>query len=254
VLGGNSNNHGVFGVSCYFDQLSVPFAACNKCYEALVPYIGANQFDNPVVDFTCCACYGWSLSKLCQQGSYTDRISDRLKLYPGDFGYHLTLGPGSIDFEQCKQAWTFATTKLIADMEWGNGNTEAYLKLFCMNDSLIGLFIEEAIINVMIREAIAVDSSAFQNEVEKQHWLDMYHADQDLFHKPKHPAIWDLVSIQDFTETPMHLGQGCQKAVLRSTIAYCTLRNKEVEFVTCSTTLLSQLKNVRVDIAAVLTF
>jgi hypothetical protein len=254
LLAGNSNNHGIFGVSCYFEQLEIPFEACAICHVQMVRYLQEQNFDTDCINWDCPHCLGWSLKKLCRKGRYTNQITDKLRLVPTDHGYNLTLGPGKIDFLKCKAAWELATTKYIDEFVWGSGNTEAYLRLFCMNDSLIARFMDEATTYINIKEALDVTSQSFLDDEERQHWLDLYNNDNGNFHKPKYPAIWDLYQINDFTETPMHLGQGCQKAVLKSVLLYCTLRNKGAEFVNRCRTLLLQLKAVRVDIAPVMPF
>lgn len=249
LKGGNSNNHGIFGVSCNFDLLEVPFQSCRACRELLLPYIKAKNFDDDPTNVCCKGCMGWSIDKLCSVGKYKEPISENLKLEEGEHGFHLTLGPGRITFDMCKKAWAHAIEKFIEKPEWTAGNTEAYFDLFCFNKSLINRFIEEARAYINIKEARNPGSVVFTSEDERQYWFD-----QERFELPNYPAMWDLVEIEEITETPMHLGMGGQKAVLRSTLLYCSSRGKKVEFVRRSRKVIKNLILVRVDIAPVLLY
>ena len=202
----------------------------------------------------CIKCLGWSIEKLCAVGKYKLKRIDKLKILSTDHGYNLTVGPGMLTFQALKTAWRFAIEKHIDCYEWNMGNTSTYLKLFCINDNVIERFCLESKTYLNIRAALDPSSNAFLDDQERQGWLDMVTLDPNIYCKPQYPAIWDLVDIRDITETPMHLGMGCQKAVLRTVLLFCTGRKKATEFARRCSSILLQLKSLHIDILPVLTF
>jgi hypothetical protein len=69
LLGGNSKQHVIFGVSCKFEDLQRNFAACPKCLRVANKYLKKKEFAFPMV-FSCRKCYGFSLARLIQHGRY----------------------------------------------------------------------------------------------------------------------------------------------------------------------------------------
>ena len=254
LLQGNSSYHGTFGISCSYENLMVPFQACRDCRNNLLPYLMEECFVNDPTNMLCKKCLGWSLEKLCALGKYKSQRTGKLLIVTTDHGYNLTIGPGRLTFKALKTAWAFAIEKHIDCYEWNMGNTSAYLKLFCINDDVIERFCAESKTYLNIMAALDPSSTAFFDNCERQGWLDMVALDPDIFCKPQYPAIWDLVDIQDITETPMHLGMGCQKAVLRTVLLFCSGRKKATEFARRCSSILLQLKTLHIEILPVLTF
>lgn len=255
LLNGNSNTHGIFGVACDFDNLSVPFCACKSCSDRLLPYIVKADWEADPTDMHCEACLGWSLDKLCTIGRYKERLAVDVPLGENEHGYNLTVGPGRLTFASLKKAWSLSITKYIEEGVWNTSQVSSYLKLFCMNEALIKRFVSESRDYINIREALNPESEVFLRSPEVRDSIRQKHlSNPTLFHKPKYPAVWDLVEIEDITETPMHLAMGSQKAVLKTTISYCTGRSKMEKFTKRCSRILLQLKKLRVDLAPVLTF
>ena len=124
-----------------------------------------------------------------------------------------------------------------------------------MNDSLILYFIDQGKNHICAREAQIPNSLAFCDlPQERAEWVDKWNSNPNLYGKPEYPAIWDLVTVDHIVETPMHLAMGCQKAVMRSTILFCSARNRKEEFGKRSRVLLQSLKTLRLDILPILTF
>ena len=57
LLAGNSNNHGIFGVSCEFDKLAIPFPACPKCCKRILLYLLTGDFHLDLTDWECQQCH-----------------------------------------------------------------------------------------------------------------------------------------------------------------------------------------------------
>jgi hypothetical protein len=108
LLAGNSNTHGIFGVSCDFLKLKVLFVACGRCDSCHLEYIKKGKFVEDCTQYQCTDCLGWSIDKLCSEGVYKIRLCPQgLDLVQGKFGYNLTLKPCRITFNDCIKAWEF---------------------------------------------------------------------------------------------------------------------------------------------------
>jgi hypothetical protein len=254
LLAGNSNTHGMFGVCCDFNKLSTQFNACQRCAQSCVQYLEQRDYDTCGIPRECADCLGFSVDRLCRQGRYESPIGgENLRLSEGDPGYDLTLGPGRLDGDGLKEAWQFAIEKHIhAANGWGVGNVKAYLKLFCMNDCLLDRFVDEARSYINIREAAnperrvvfePEDLLRYQRKLEKgEHRL------------PQYPPAWDLVQIQDTTETPMHLVMNLLKSLMCSVLWYCKCRDRQPDFIRRANEMIGILKKMHVELMPLLQF
>ena len=250
LLQGNSNTHGIFGVSCDFKNLRVPFEACDECRKKLEEYVRTADFSQPSTDYNCQRCLGWSLDKLCLKGRYLHSMNDFLS--DGDVGYEMTRRPCRITFASCISAWNFAIQKFIHEGSWNATRTKLYLKLFCCNDELQKRFVSEAREYINVRESVKADAS---ESFELEDLVRYRQVHKDGLHRlPKHPAIWSLLDIVDITETPMHLTMGSIKAVLRSMLKFTICRDRQQEFIRRCNEVLKTVSEVRVDLVPVLKF
>jgi hypothetical protein len=62
LLGGGSNLHALFGMSCNFAQLERSFAACDKCVRVAARYVDHGDFTAPMT-FACRQCYSFLLTR-----------------------------------------------------------------------------------------------------------------------------------------------------------------------------------------------
>ena len=250
LLQGNSKTHGIFGVSCDFKNLSVPFEACPSCQQGLEKYLSVGDYNQSSTNLECNQCLGWSIDKLCSHGRYLS--SSRALISAEEPGYLLTVQPCRITFDQCILGWNFAIQKFVHDGTWNATKTKAYLKLFCCNDDLQKRFIKEARHYINIRESVKANA-ADSFELEDLERYSKLH--EDLANQlPSHPAIWSLHDILDITETPMHLMMGSIKAVLRSLLKFTTCRDRQQEFIHRCNEVLKPLTELRVDLVPVLKF
>jgi hypothetical protein len=102
LLGGNSKQHAMFGMSCNFEELERKFAACSNCLRIAVQYVEAADFSTPLV-FACHQCYSFSLPRLVKYSKYKAPIHPRL---PVDApGHTLTTHPGTLHSKMKPGCW-----------------------------------------------------------------------------------------------------------------------------------------------------
>jgi hypothetical protein len=137
LLGGNAKQHGIFGVSCKFVNLERPFPACPECLGVATKYLLANNFKEPMV-FSCCLCYGFSLSNLVNHGRYITPCHPKLSVETP--GFSLTDKPGALSFELLIDAWHFAIQRFVYKKDWSKDQVTAYLSMLCINKATIAHF------------------------------------------------------------------------------------------------------------------
>ncbi len=109
LLGGNSKQHGMFGLSCNFEHLKRTFSACPKCLCAATRYRITGKFTHPVIYF-CRQCYAFSLSQLLKHGEYKSILhEDELHDAPlpqATTGLQPSMKAGMLNFEMLLDAWS----------------------------------------------------------------------------------------------------------------------------------------------------
>ena len=58
LLGGNSNNHAIFGTSCFVQHLQTPVAACTHCRHVTQEYLCGKMFQTALITH-CSSCTNW---------------------------------------------------------------------------------------------------------------------------------------------------------------------------------------------------
>lgn len=252
LLAGNSNLHALFGISCHFGLLNIPFAACSRCKDHIETYI---QTEDWSVDCTpiCADCLSWSIDRLCNEGKYINPLID-IDLQPDEHGYHLIHGPGRLTFESCQSAWDLALIKFSQEGVWTEFDCRRYLKLFCFNDKVVEQFVDQARMYLKLQEAKDPLTEAFEEQTEIDCVLRDSTVNPAAYLRPTSPGIFRLANIDDITETPMHLAMNAQKAVLKSTFTYTTARSQSPDYTKRCKTLLMLIKEVSINILPVLTF
>jgi hypothetical protein len=144
LMGGNSKQHGMFGLSCNFDELEHKFSACPKCLRAASRYFDAGVFTNAVVH-SCRQCYGFCLSQLIKHGRYRTVLHDDVLLDAplpvSTPGSQLAIKPGMLDFELLLDGWNHAIRKVIHDKTWSKKQIQAYFNLLCINEATVENFL-----------------------------------------------------------------------------------------------------------------
>ena len=96
LLGGNSKQHPLFGVSCNFGNLERRFSACPECVQQSKSYLKRGLFDIVMEQSTCRLCYGFSLSRLLEHGKCVDACNVQPSVnMPGG---NLVDKPGKLSF------------------------------------------------------------------------------------------------------------------------------------------------------------
>jgi hypothetical protein len=111
LLGGNSNNHAVFGTSCYVKHLQTPIAACKQCRLATIRYLDQGNFEQPLLT-GCQACTNWRFPNDPTCSLYKGNISDK---FPVDAvaGHEFNRGGGKIETSLLIRAWHEACTAVV---------------------------------------------------------------------------------------------------------------------------------------------
>lgn len=201
LLQGNSRNHGVFGMSCYFDQLDKPFQACKLCYLKYVAYIVRQNFMLSPYGNACEQCYGYSLSRTVIEGKYKAPIVTFPDATDAP-GHDLSLKPGWLTTELLNKAWKYTIERFVYRGDWDAGNVKDYMKLFCINEKTITGFIKSCRKYVNYLEYIKDPDDCDPDFV----WdMSNNQGDANLFVLPDPPPMWKICPIDLCVETPMHL-------------------------------------------------
>jgi hypothetical protein len=256
LLSGNSNTHGIFGVSCDFGRLEVPFEACQRCQDRLLNYVKCADFTKDCVDYECKDCLGWSIDKLCLKGKYKRTAGtagkEALVLEPTEVGYDILQKPCRISFDDCIKAWNYATKMFVNERKWTASKAKRYLKLFCCNEQLQNRFLKESRLYLNILNSLSDNAESIFEPEDLARYRRLSRTPE--YRLPKHPAFWLLFSIEDISETPMHLMMGAIKALLKSLLRYTVCRDKQQDFIRRCNEILKSIQDLRVDIAPVMKF
>jgi len=107
LLAGNSKNHGIFGISCYFDYLQLPFQACLSCYKHYKEYTLTGNWSYSPTNQLCDKCYGYSIDRLLKYGKYHSPIVD-LPNADNAPGLYQAYKPGELTCNLLIRAWSYA--------------------------------------------------------------------------------------------------------------------------------------------------
>ena len=202
LLQGNSKLHGYFGMSCAFSKLDRPFPACPQCAKLVTDIVSHKKWDQVPFDLDCPDCYGWSIDKVIEQGTYLSWFPPppNSELAPGR---QFFFGPGMLTNEKLLQAWQYAIARFAVDNTWNVGETKDYLKIHCINDDLQCKLIEQCRQYMDYVEHI-------NDPLQTEEWFAQEIAcnlllDAQFYDLPRPPPAWHLCPLQFACETPMHL-------------------------------------------------
>ena len=241
LLKGNSNLHPMFGVSCHFGKLCRPFAACGRCVERLWRCVRESDF-NVAFSHECSSCLCWEIGALSDRNSYERRIKNIPRLADTDPGYWRQFQAGSLSFSDLKAAIEHASHMHCQLRQWSAKTVKEYLSMHCLNDEFIDDFMKHARKQLVFQEMNVPESPIWEDE---QHRLDT------IDHAKLHPeeyslmppmGVWCLFDVNDVVETPMHLAQNCQKALIRTALKYCATFERKAELTRSMSGLLEQVK------------
>ncbi len=249
LLGGNSKQHALFGVSCMFENLERSFSACPKCLRAANRYLELKDFGSQLV-LSCRLCYGFSLSRLLQHGRYTAPCHSKLSVDTP--GYSLTDKPGSLTFEILVDAWQYALRRFVHDTTWSKEDVRAYFTLLCINKGTIDDFICRCS-NYVLLQHINKFPQEYDDDV-----MDFVSKDcvchPQLYALPDPPSSWRIGTIHQKVETIMHLAMNTQKAVLILVLHWASSLDKGTELKKRLQPMIESVHNLRLPFAPCRTF
>ncbi len=217
LLGGNSNNHAIYGTSCFVKHLQTPIAACNRCRQATVRYLNEGNFDTALCP-DCLDCTNWRFPTDPTSSLYHSDISDK---FPVDAvaGKEFNRGGGHIETPLLIRAWREACTAVVTG-RWTDSTVQIYLKTLCVNESTAKALINQCRDHVLWQE-IGVDPDSY-DEPTRAHYRRKFAANPHQFAMSEPPAAWVLAPLSLHVETVMHLAGGVQKAVAKFVHRYAT--------------------------------
>ena len=210
LLGGNSKQHAMFGVSCNFENLALPFSACPKCLATVTRYLNSGNFAlQPQLE--CRLCYGFSMDRLMQLGKY--KIDHYSKLSGDAPGYQLATNPGTLTFDLLLDAWSYAIRRFLFDKQWSKEEVLDYFTMLCINKTTIARF-TLCCCNVLLLNSLKESPNNFDAQMVAYVEKDQMRFPL-LYQIPAPPAAWSICTINQRVETIRHLSMNTQKAVFR---------------------------------------
>ena len=226
LLAGNSSNHGIFGISSYFDNLQLPFSACTTCYAKLLLYESNKDWNKAPPIPTCKNCHGFSLEHLFATGSYSEPVfvpSEKLNdiNLPGE---NLFIGPGRLSNTLLIEAFMKARD-LFMEGKMSATNVKKYLKVLCFNDKTVDTLINQT--RAHQRYALFQSNPeefSFAEIAEIQFEIDCIGGNPLELLLP--PVMLYIINLDNAVETVMHLGmnaaKSCKNMIFGYTKKVCT--------------------------------
>ena len=212
LLGGNSDIHSIFGISCSFKNLERPFGICSLCHNLLQTYSGSKKWHCEPPRPNCNRCHGFSLDDLLERGCYKEPIfepqSDIAEEdYPGN---NLFKRPGRLTNQILIDAFIFAREKLLSG-ELNQGEMIAYLKVLAYNEKTIDKLIK-----------YKNSQTSYDNLEGNSSEDDASHCSQvsERLGLPQPPILLRICPLSQSPETVMHLTMNCIKAMLQLSISW----------------------------------
>ena len=125
LQGGNSKLHPLFGMSCDFLNLELPFQACSSCQKFLKNYLDAKDWSQPPSVGPCPHCLSWSLQRLSQT-SYITCFEDPIHLHADAPGASLFHGPGMLPSSKLIAAWNYSIDMFAIKTCWLESDVKKY--------------------------------------------------------------------------------------------------------------------------------
>jgi hypothetical protein len=212
LLGGNSNLHVVFGLSCNFTRLERPFHACKECENRLFKYLAAKDWKYPPAMEDCLQCVSWSLDRLSDVTYVTE--SDKPKYFTAECpGASLFNGPGHLTSDLLIDCWNHAIDMFAIRHKWVEADVKKYLGQLCVNESTINQFVATCRRHVLLQDIKEHPNQYTHEEITTT--IQDALKNPIAYKLPEPPALWQLTDTEDKVEGAMHLSMGVQKAVFK---------------------------------------
>lgn len=227
---GNSKYHPLFGLSCNFSKLKLPFVSCPACMTLVDSYIDKQLWDEPIypaTNWSCQSCYGWCLERLTTHGSYDpnnrDPMLDCLVDWEDSWvGKKLSIGPTFLSPQSLKNAWQYAVDTFCLSRRHSEKEIRSYLAMHCFNQSVVDVFIEKCRNYSTLADCLErpelIDDPDFVTEVIADNLRN-----PNDYSIPSPPAMLDLIhTFESCPETPMHQFMGVTKAIFSIILDWAT--------------------------------
>jgi hypothetical protein len=223
LLGGGSNLHALFGMSCDFNKLESPFNACTQCQFKVHQYIERkNWLQNPMAD-RCSRCLSWNTNHLSGV-AYTQTFPRPNNLTEVDPGYMLFDGPRPLTSTLLLKGWNHCIRMFAITHQWVESDVKKYLGQLCLNEATISTFVNSCRRHVYLRDVNENAEDYTHDEIASVIRDSVEHPSR--YELPLPPAMWQLGEVQDKTEGVMHLSMGVQKAVFKFVIRWANGNRK----------------------------
>ena len=212
LLGGNSNNHAYFGLSCNFSKLRLPFEACSLCQTEINNYCSERGWMNqPAPAPQCNECHGFSIDHLLQEGEYLEPIyipdgTINKSTLPGN---HLFEKPGRLTNTLLIGAYNKARD-LFLEGVMAEKEVRSYLSTLCFNNKTISDLLEQCR-TYQLSIDIQNKSSDITNDDRLEVLLAEQQSPEEVIKIPSPPPMLYLCNIDCAVETMMHLGMNASK-------------------------------------------
>ncbi len=219
LLGGGSRLHPLFGMSCDFLDLQLPFQACKQCDNHLDKYVAAKDWTTSPMTGSCQHCLGWSLERLTTS-SYKSSVEYPPYLEADTPGASLFDGPGYLPSRLLIVGWNHCINMFAVQNCWLEADVKKYLQQLCINDATIASFIQKCRRHVYLQE-VKCNAGEYTHEQIASTIKDSLESPKS-YDLPLPPAMWLLADTDANTEGIMHLSMGIQKAVFKFIIRWAT--------------------------------
>ncbi len=228
LLGGGSKIHPLFGMSCDFLKLRLPFVACTECGILLQEYLEKRDWRLPPMVVRCEHCLGWSLKRLTEATYHSSSFSlpghapsiDDTRPIIVPPGIELFNGPGRLSSRLLTAAWSHCIDEFVHTCRWVESDVKLYLGQLCINEATVSGFVDACRRHIFQKEMEDNPGSYTADQISQ---FEQDRAiDPTSYHLPLAPAMWSLGDIDDKPEGIMHLSMGIQKAVFKFIILWAT--------------------------------
>jgi hypothetical protein len=223
LLGGGSTLHPLFGTSCDFDLLELPFAACADCENTVHQYLEKRDWSKPSMENGCANCLGWSLPHLAT-ASYKSRCKAPMDMDADTPGDSLFSGPGRLPSRLLIDGWNHCIQMFAIQHKWSEADVKKYLGQLCINEATVTMFVDSCRQFVFLKDIADNPDEYTADEVAEvqQDALD----NPSNYDMPKPPAMWFLSDTEEKPEGIMHLSMGIQKAIFKFIIRWAAENKK----------------------------
>ena len=213
-------------------------------------YIETRDWTRTPHNVVCEDCYGYSLTKLLNNGIYKANLVD-LPSSDDAPGIYLNHKPGEITNMLLKDAWQYAIHRYVIQSDWSVSNIRDYMKILCINEKTVNTFISSCRDYMHYEEYITNQNNDidYYNQDTIEHGIT-----NKIKQLPSYPPMWDLCPIDLAFETPMHLQMNFIHYNASFMFQWAKSISKASHIVKESSNYMEKVRNIHVDRFKVILF